>query len=72
MLIRIAPRLQAEFAHAGGLIAPEQRGRTGTEEFSQTERQSADDHFGQAARVGALSLIFRGLIHVNNFLYITY
>ena len=61
----ITPRLQAQLAHAGSLIRAEQRGRTGTEKFSQTERQSADDYLGQAARVGALSLLLRGLVHLD-------
>ncbi|WP_165072098.1 hypothetical protein [Desulfovibrio sp. ZJ200] len=47
----IASRLQAEFIHAGGLVRAEKGGGTGAEEFSQAERQSADDHFGQAARI---------------------
>ena len=63
----IAPRLQAQLAKAGGLVRAEQCGRTGAEKFSHAERQSADDYLGQATRVGALSLLLRGLVHVNKF-----
>ena len=60
---------QAKFIKTSSLVRTEKRGRTGTEEFPDSQGQSTNDHLGDTGRVVAClaRLPLAGLVEIDTY-----